>query len=229
MFPVKNQHFFNRYLKFVNYCRNTSKDGYTEKHHIIPKSMGGLNTSDNLIELTGREHFIAHVLLWKSYRNKQTNFALWSMRMNDKRMNKFSSKTYETLKIEHSLFQSERMAKNNPMFNDVTKNKISNHKKGRPLKEETKLKMSIVRKGVQKTEETKIKISISLKGKPKTEQHKISLSKNHWDCSGQNNPMYGKSAIKDRNLKWYTNGIENKFLSENTQPTGWIRGRTITC
>ena len=45
----------------------------------------------------------------------------------------------------------------------------------------------------------------------------------------RNNPMYGKSAIKDRNLKWYTNGIENKFLSENTQPTGWIRGRTITC
>lgn len=36
-----------------------------ERHHIIPKSLGGSNTNDNLITLTCREHFVAHQLLVK--------------------------------------------------------------------------------------------------------------------------------------------------------------------
>lgn len=40
-------------------------DCYTEKHHVIPKSMGGNNDSDNLVTLTAREHYIAHLLLTK--------------------------------------------------------------------------------------------------------------------------------------------------------------------
>jgi len=43
---------------------------------------------------------------------------------------------------------------------------------------------------------------------------------------GKNNPMYGRSAIKEKNLKWYTNGIENKYITEGTEPIGWSRGRT---
>jgi len=38
---------------------------YTEKHHIIPKSLGGSNDNDNLVVLTAREHFLAHYLLTK--------------------------------------------------------------------------------------------------------------------------------------------------------------------
>lgn len=34
-----------------------------ECHHIIPKCMGGLNDSSNLVDLTLEEHFIAHQLL----------------------------------------------------------------------------------------------------------------------------------------------------------------------
>lgn len=227
MFPLKSQHFFNKYLKFIYYCQTTNKDGYTERHHIIPKSMGGLDHSDNLILLTGREHFIAHVLLWKAYRNKQTNFALWSMKMKEKRNFHLSSKNYEQLKIEHSTFQSERMKKNNPMHNSLSQEKISNHRKGCTLTEGTKIKIGKAHKGKIVSQETKQKMSASSKGKPKTMQHKLSLSLNHCDVSGSKNPMYGKSAVKDKQLKWYTNGIENKFLTENTQPIGWTRGRTI--
>jgi hypothetical protein len=36
---------------------------YTEKHHVIPKSLGGLNTKDNLVRLTAREHYVAHLCL----------------------------------------------------------------------------------------------------------------------------------------------------------------------
>ena len=35
----------------------------TEKHHIIPQSLGGSNQFDNIVRLTYREHFICHLLL----------------------------------------------------------------------------------------------------------------------------------------------------------------------
>lgn len=40
-------------------------DVYCEKHHIKPRSLGGGNECDNLINLTAREHYIAHCLLVK--------------------------------------------------------------------------------------------------------------------------------------------------------------------
>jgi len=43
---------------------------------------------------------------------------------------------------------------------------------------------------------------------------------------GKTNPMYGRSAITEKNLKWYTNGKENKYITEGTQPDGFVRGRT---
>lgn len=55
-----------------------------EKHHIIPKSLGGLDNKDNLVKLTLREHFIAHRLLVKIHTNHKQNHikmihALWWM------------------------------------------------------------------------------------------------------------------------------------------------------
>jgi len=38
---------------------------YSECHHIIPKSLGGSDNTENLVRLTAREHFIAHWLLTK--------------------------------------------------------------------------------------------------------------------------------------------------------------------
>lgn len=37
--------------------------GYSERHHILPKCMGGTNAKENLVRLTAKEHFIAHKLL----------------------------------------------------------------------------------------------------------------------------------------------------------------------
>ena len=58
---------------------------YYERHHILPRSLGGLDKTDNLVYLTAREHFICHWLLVKIYPigsesyNKMM-FALWRMR-----------------------------------------------------------------------------------------------------------------------------------------------------
>jgi hypothetical protein len=45
----------------------TCPDGYVERHHIMPRALGGSDDSDNLVTLTSREHFIAHMLLAKMH------------------------------------------------------------------------------------------------------------------------------------------------------------------
>lgn len=41
--------------------------GYTEKHHILPTSIGGDNSEENLVRLSAKEHYICHHLLTKMY------------------------------------------------------------------------------------------------------------------------------------------------------------------
>jgi 5-methylcytosine-specific restriction endonuclease McrA len=45
--------------------RELPKEIYTENHHIIPKSLGGSNSKNNLVKLTAREHRLCHLLLPK--------------------------------------------------------------------------------------------------------------------------------------------------------------------
>lgn len=52
---------------------------YTEKHHIIPRCLNGLNTKENLTVLTAREHFIAHRLLAKIHNTPPLWYALINM------------------------------------------------------------------------------------------------------------------------------------------------------
>ena len=48
---------------------NLQKGGeiYVEKHHIIPRCIGGTNTKENLVTLPAKAHYIAHLLLTKVY------------------------------------------------------------------------------------------------------------------------------------------------------------------
>ena len=53
--------------------RRENLQGYFEKHHIKPRALGGSDSIKNIVKLTAREHFIAHLLLVKMYPN---NFSL---------------------------------------------------------------------------------------------------------------------------------------------------------
>lgn len=52
---------------------------YCEKHHILPRSMGGDDSPENIVVLTAREHFIIHWLLKNIHQNKQMVYAFFSM------------------------------------------------------------------------------------------------------------------------------------------------------
>ena len=42
---------------------------------------------------------------------------------------------------------------------------------------------------------------------------------------GKNNPMYGRSVVLEKNLRWYNNGKENIYVTEGSESEGFIRGR----
>lgn len=62
------------YNSLINNAKNKTydKDEYFEVHHVIPKCLDGSDDSHNLVKLSGREHFVAHWLLFRLYpTNKQ--------------------------------------------------------------------------------------------------------------------------------------------------------------
>jgi hypothetical protein len=101
------------YEKIYNNIIERSKDrileGYVEKHHIIPKCMGGANIPNNISVLTAREHFLCHKLLCEIYSdNTKLRNSLFLMsigkRKKIKNQYKISSREYERIKLEYSLF-----------------------------------------------------------------------------------------------------------------------------
>lgn len=48
------------------------------------------------------------------------------------------------------------------------------------------------------------------------------------DQTGSKNPMYGRSAITENNMKWYNNGATETMFTEGTEPESYVRGRLFT-
>jgi hypothetical protein len=70
------------YYELISYRQdNILTSGYKEVHHILPRSLGGTNEQSNLVALTGREHYIAHLLLARFNQCSQTSYSLWMMQM----------------------------------------------------------------------------------------------------------------------------------------------------
>ncbi len=87
------------YFSIIENARARHLDNvYVEKHHIIPKSMGGDNFTENLVNLTAKEHFICHLLLVKMVfdeHKKKMNYAYWRMCNVSEKRYKPTSRFYE--------------------------------------------------------------------------------------------------------------------------------------
>jgi hypothetical protein len=96
----------NIYNQIIERAKNRKLEGYKERHHIIPKCLGGNNEKENIIALTAREHFLCHKLLCKIYPNEtKLWYALWLMAIGKNRQNglssyKISNRSYEQTKLE---------------------------------------------------------------------------------------------------------------------------------
>lgn len=90
----------NKYTKWyksiISKAQTRALDSYTEKHHIIPRSLGGTNLPDNLVKLTGREHFICHWLLMKMVTGPAREKMIYAFRMMRVTSKDHSGNRYET-------------------------------------------------------------------------------------------------------------------------------------
>lgn len=78
------------------------KMGYFEKHHILPKCLGGNNSKENLVLLTAKEHYVCHHLLTKMYVAPKLHFAFWAM------CNQLGGDVVREYRITSSTYQKAR-------------------------------------------------------------------------------------------------------------------------
>lgn len=102
--------YFNRYLKLIEHYQCVLVDGYYEKHHIIPRCMGGNDENSNLIELPAKAHYIAHLLLYKAFPNNRKLAHAFGMmiKSNGFQDRKFTSRQYKILREVISKAQTGR-------------------------------------------------------------------------------------------------------------------------
>jgi hypothetical protein len=150
-----------------------------ERHHIIPKSIGGTNEDSNLVYLTLREHILCHRLLVKMLHGDQKykmKHALFLMGHKDKY--KLTSRAFATIKSSKRNHTEETKKKisaattgaNNPSYgvpcSKERKEKIRLSKQN--LSDESRSRISAAKKGIpgpKHTEEAKLKIAKSKIGK----------------------------------------------------------------
>jgi hypothetical protein len=186
----------NIYYKIIAKAKYRVTDEYTEHHHIIPESMGGPTTAENMVHLTAREHFICHWLLVKMTEGKDRSdmlYALNGMRAENKHQKRYNTKitarVYEKYIIEFAENHSKRMkgkpAKNKgiPMSNEqkqlLREKAKSNHANGNIYSKESQEKRIAKVLGQKRTDETKRLMSLASKGIPKgpqSDEHKLAIS-----------------------------------------------------
>lgn len=161
---------YNEYIQNILETRGRFACGeeYCEKHHIIPRCMGGNDEESNLIDLYAKEHYEAHRLLAEENpKNEKLAFAWWIMSTKSSNTDgryEVTAQEYELAKIALSEAQSKAKKEqfinkeNHPMFGKThskeSKDKMSkvkkdkpSPKKGQPISEQQKKKLRDVKLG----------------------------------------------------------------------------------
>jgi hypothetical protein len=183
------------YLSIISNAKSrTYLEGYSELHHIIPKSLGGSNDPTNLVRLSAREHFICHMLLPKMVEGdskRKMIYAWWAM-ANQKRPDqdryKINSRLYNIVKSyaskNHSKFKhtedhKKKISKlhTGKIVSDETRKKMSDNAKKRSSDHYTKIQETRKNNGYVASAETGKKISLALTGKKRilTDEHKANI------------------------------------------------------
>lgn len=92
----------NHYKKLIGRAKTRNLDGYKERHHIIPKCLGGTDDQSNLVDLTAEEHFVAHQLLVKMYPDNKKLISALSKMCSSSSKNKRNNKWYGWIRKRYS-------------------------------------------------------------------------------------------------------------------------------
>ena len=195
----------NKYTKWyyliVNSALTRNNAGYSERHHIIPKSLGGSNEQSNIVTLSAREHFVCHRLLTKmvsGINKRKMSYAVWLL-CNAK--NSTQQKRHIPNSFVYQQCREEYVKSMSQSLRGVKKTKI--HWLNKKHTDETKAKQSEVKRGANnpmfgrtQSEETVNKIK----------QAQINIPKPKFTCNCCGKVVGGKSNF----LRWHGDNCKEK-------------------
>jgi hypothetical protein len=215
----------NKYKKWyeqITQNGKTSKAEGDERHHIVPRSLGGNDDLHNIAFITPREHFICHWLLTKLYPVGEEHWkminAFRMMRAenhNQQRyFTKITSRVYENLKKEYAILQSKRVTgENNPMY-------------GKTHTEEARQAISEKNTGKKLTDKQiakQIQSQTGRKRDPFSDEWRTKMSESK---RGEKNNRYGVKVSEDTKQKIREKAIGRKQSEETIKKKAdAIRGK----
>jgi len=107
------------YDRLINKGKNRTwkMEVYKERHHIIPRCLGGTDNSENLVYLTPEEHYVAHQLLVKMYPNHTgLLFAAMQMTGHSSTRGRSNNKIYGWLRRRLQKVAKQRTGKKNGSY-----------------------------------------------------------------------------------------------------------------
>ena len=180
----------NRYFQFVYKFGSEQKFSGSHKHHIHPSKMGGEDCKENTVFLTSREHYIAHQILFRAFRKSQeAQRAAWLM-----------SHTQEGFLVNSRMYS---FLKDNYIFSEETRKKLSEAGKGREYTPEQKAQISLKNKETYHNTPEHVlrdrveRMRAKKKGSQWTDKQRSSITgslprgRNHWRL--KNNPLWERA------------------------------------
>jgi hypothetical protein len=211
-------------MKYIDFINNIIKtrgrfacgEEYHERHHILPKCIGGTNDEENLIDLFAKEHFVAHKLLAEENPDNEKLIHAYAI------MSFVSSESNERYQLTPEEYEDARKT-----FSDMLKKKYRNKENhpsyGTHISEERKKKIDEANKGNKYcvgrkiSDETRKKIGDANRNPSDETRKKMSESRKGKRIGGDNsnakpvvrlsdNKIYqcAKDAALDNDIKYST-------------------------
>ena len=240
------------YFDLIDKAKQRKTTSFKERHHIIPRSLGGNNEPNNLVDLTCREHFIAHLLLIRIVQDKDIYRMIHAIIRFTKKVK--NSKEYHLLRRYVSTYSKGSYNKsynkiwarikltNEIIYIDKSQFDPNIHLKGIGVQRGGFSNYMFINDGLREkmiSKESTIPNGWS-KGRlvvPTSSHMKNMTAKRHTvekdlehsaKMSGSNHFNFGKPAFT-KNRIWVNNSIKSKMIDPNTLDEylslGWHKGR----
>lgn len=151
------------YEALISRAKSRTLEGYSERHHVIPKCVGGTDEKANIVRLTAQEHYVAHLLLMKMMPDEpKLVHAAWTMIRRSRFVNgRSGGKAYAWLRVKYAQMMREKMSGHTPT--SETKAKRSASAKKNTVSEEQRKRMTAASTATRTTPEFRARISEKLK------------------------------------------------------------------
>lgn len=224
------------YISLMNKAKSRYLDEgtYSESHHIIPDSEGGPDEDWNLVDLTAREHYLAHYLLWMESKvhnlpSKESRArAFWFMCQDiERRKHTVPSRVYEAARIAVSeanktgkVVECEICGKSFYRQKHAIRSKVFCSREcfgnsAKPQQERTGW-----------SRESREKASKRRTGKITINNGQVNKFISSTELQQYLSEGWLKGPKSREKMRWWNNGTQEAYVPVSKEvPKGWVRGR----